>query len=183
VAAVLLLGYQWAQSGKKLMFMGGELAQPDEWDHDAGVAWHLLDDGSHAGILRWVRDLNALLRDAPALHVLDYEPRGFEWIDPTDADGGTLSFLRRGEDERDVVAIVLNLTPMPHERYRLGLPIEGDWLESLNSDAVTYGGSGMGNMGRVHAEARPWHDRPNSAQLVLPPLACLFLRPAAAPDS
>jgi len=179
----LLLGYQWAQSGKKLLFMGGELGQPEEWDHDAGVAWHLIDDESHAGVLRWVRDLNAELRNAPALHVLDDEPRGFEWIDAADADGGTLAFLRRGREDRDVVAIVLNLTPMPHERYRLGLPFEGDWREALNSDAVTYGGSGMGNMGRVHAEPTPWHGRPSSARLVLPPLACVFLRPDGAPAS
>jgi 1,4-alpha-glucan branching enzyme len=175
----LLLGYQWAQSGKKLLFMGGELAQPSEWDHDASVEWHLRDVPRHGGIVRWVRDLNALSRDLPALHVLDTDPRGFEWIDASDADGGTLCFLRRGPAGRDVVAVALNLTPMPHERFRIGLPTGGVWHEALNSDADSYGGTGMGNLGRVRAEAVPWHGRAHSASVVLPPLAAVFLRPDA----
>jgi 1,4-alpha-glucan branching enzyme len=179
----LLLGYQWAQSGKKLLFMGAELGQPSEWDHDAGVEWHLRDDPSHGGVLRWVHDLNGLLRTEPALYVLDHDPAGFEWIDATDASGGTLSFLRRGPEDRDAVAVVLNLTPMPHERYRLGLPLGGGWREALNSDAELYGGSGMGNLGRVDAEPVPALGRPHSAQIVLPPLACVFFVPDRAPAS
>ena len=173
----LLFGYQWAQTGKKLLFMGDELGQPSEWDHDASVEWHLLEDPRHAGILRWVRDLNALHRAEPALHVFDAEPRGSEWIDASDAEGGTLCFLRRGPSERDVVVVALNLTPMPHERFRIGLPGEGPWHEALNSDAEVYGGSGMGNLGSVEAEPTPWHGRPHSARIVLPPLSCLFFRP------
>jgi 1,4-alpha-glucan branching enzyme len=107
------------------------------------------------------------------------DPRGFEWIDASDAEGGTLCFLRRGPDPRDLVTVAFNLTPMPHERFRIGLPTGGTWHEALNSDAEVYGGSGMGNLGRVRTEATPWHDRPHSAQIVLPPLACVFLRPGA----
>jgi 1,4-alpha-glucan branching enzyme len=175
----LLFGYQWAQTGKKLLFMGDELGQPSEWDHDASVEWHLREDPRHGGILRWVRDLNALQRAEPALHAFDAEPRGFEWIDASDAEGGTLCFLRRGPSEREVAVVALNLTPMPHERFRIGLPEGGVWHEALNSDAEVYGGSGMGNLGRVEAESTPWHGRPHSAQIVLPPLASVFLRPGA----
>ncbi len=176
----LLLGYQWATNGKKLLFMGAELAQPGEWDHDASVDWGLWEDPRHGGVLRWVRDLNAWYVREPALHAFDADPRGFEWIDASDASGGTLAFLRRGPGSRDMVAIALNLTPMPHERYRIGLPAGGIWEEALNSDADVYGGSGMGNLGRVRAEDVPWHDREHSAQIVLPPLASVFLRPGGA---
>jgi 1,4-alpha-glucan branching enzyme len=172
----LLFGYQWAQTGKKLLFMGDELGQPSEWDHDASVEWHLLEDPRHAGILRWVRDLNASHRQ-PALHALDAEPRGFEWIDASDAEGGTLCFLRRGPSDRDVAVVAFNLTPMPHERFRIGLPESGVWHETLNSDAEIYGGSGMGNLGRVVTEPTPWHGRSHSAHIVLPPLSCVFFGP------
>jgi 1,4-alpha-glucan branching enzyme len=173
----LLFGYQWALAGTKLLFMGDELGQPSEWDHDASVEWHLREDPRHGGVMRWVRDLNALHRVEPGLHVLDADPRGFEWIDASDAEGGTLSFLRRGPSDGDVVVVALNLTPMPHERFRIGLPDDGVWHEALNSDAEIYGGSGMGNLGRVEAVSSPWHGRPYSAQLVLPPLSCVFFRP------
>jgi 1,4-alpha-glucan branching enzyme len=175
----LLLGYQWTQAGKKLLFMGGELGQPEEWDHDSAVGWHLRDDPRHAGVERWVRDLNTLHRAEPALHERDVEPGGFEWLDAGDADGGTLSFLRLGEGPGDVAAVVLNLTPTPHERFRVGLPTGGAWREALNSDAEIYGGSGMGNLGRVTAEATPWHGRAHSAQIVLPPLGVVVLLPGA----
>jgi 1,4-alpha-glucan branching enzyme len=124
-----------------------------------------------------VRDLNALHRAEPALHALDADPRGFEWLDASDAEGGTLCFLRRGNGDGDLVVVALNLTPMPHERFRVGLPAAGAWREVLNSDEEVYGGSGAGNLGRVQADPIPWHDRPQSAQIVLPPLACLFFRP------
>jgi 1,4-alpha-glucan branching enzyme len=173
----LLFGYQWAQAGKKLLFMGDELGQPSEWDHDASVEWHLRDDPFHGGIMRWVRDLNALHHAEAALHALDAEPRGFEWIDASDAEGGTLCFLRRGPSAVDVIAVALNLTPMPHERFLIGLPDAGVWHEVLNSDAEIYGGSGMGNLGRIEAEPSSWHGRPASARIVLPPLSCVFFRP------
>jgi 1,4-alpha-glucan branching enzyme len=173
----LLLGYQWAQPGKKLLFMGGELGQPSEWDHDASIPWDLREDPRHEGVLHWVRDLNALHEVEPALHSVDAEPDGFEWIDASDAEGGTLCFLRRGRDPRQVIVAVLNLTPMPHERFRVGLPAAGTWREVLNSDAEVYGGSGVGNLGPVQADRTPRHDRPYSAEIVLPPLACLFFGP------
>jgi 1,4-alpha-glucan branching enzyme len=173
----LLLGYMWAQAGKKLLFMGDELGQPGEWDHDASVEWDLRIEPRHEGVLRWVRDLNGLYRSEPALHAFDVDPRGFEWIDATDAQGGALTFLRRGPGADDTIAVALNLTPTPHERYRIGLPAGGVWHESLNSDAAVYGGSGLGNLGRVEAEAVPWHGRAHSARIVLPPLAAVFLRP------
>ncbi|HEX6399238.1 MAG TPA: 1,4-alpha-glucan branching protein GlgB [Actinomycetota bacterium] len=174
----LLLGYQWAQPGKKLLFMGCELGQPTEWDHDAGVPWDLRTDPRHEGVLRWVRDLNALSERSAALHALDVDPQGFEWIDPSDADGGVLAFLRRGPEPNDVLAIALNLTPTPHERYRLGLPAGGTWREVLNGDAESYGGSGMGNLGRVRSEEVSWHGRAHSTRIVLPPLAMVVLAPA-----
>jgi 1,4-alpha-glucan branching enzyme len=173
----LLLGYQWTQPGKKLLFMGGELGQPTEWDHDAAVPWALRDDQRHEGVVRWVRDLNALYGRTAALHGLDVDPRGFEWIEASDAAAGVLAYLRRGPDG-EVVVVAINLTPTPHERYRLGLPSGGTWLEVLNGDAETYGGSGMGNLGRVRAERTPWHGRDHSARIVLPPLAVVVLEPA-----
>jgi 1,4-alpha-glucan branching enzyme len=173
----LLLGYQWAQNGKKLLFMGGELGQPNEWDHDAAVRWDLLDDPRHDGIRRWIRDLNALHLREPALHARDADPSGFEWIESSDADRGVLAFLRVGREAGQVVAVAMNLTPTPHQRFRLGLPAGGTWHEVLNGDATVYGGSGMGNLGSIVSEPVPSHGRAHSALVLLPPLACVFLRP------
>ena len=173
----LLLGAQWAQPGKKLLFMGDEIGQPTEWDHDGSVRWDLRGDPRHEGVVRWVRDLNAWYRRSPALHGFDVDPRGFEWIEAADAEGGVLAFLRRGPGD-EVLVVGLNLTPTPHERYRLGLPAGGTWHEVLNGDAEIYGGSGMGNLGRVKAERRPWHGREHSAEVVLPPLAVVVFEPA-----
>ncbi|MDR7606958.1 MAG: 1,4-alpha-glucan branching protein GlgB [Armatimonadota bacterium] len=171
----LLLGYQYAQPGKKLLFMGGEVGQRREWDHEGSVDWHLLADPRHAGIQRWVRDLNRLYRTEPALHELDCEPGGFEWIDPDDRESSVLSFLRRGRGSRPV-AVVCNFTPVPRQDYRVGVPEPGRWEEVLNSDAREYGGSGWGNFGGVQAEPVARHGRPYSLRLVLPPLAVVFLR-------
>ncbi len=171
----LLLGYQYAQPGKKLLFMGGEIGQRREWDHEGSVDWHLLADPRHAGIQRWVRDLNRLYRTEPALHELDCEPEGFEWVDPDDRESSVLSFLRRAGGGRQV-AVVCNFTPVPRQDYRVGVPEPGRWEEVLNSDAREYGGSGWGNFGGVRAEPVPRHGRPYSLRLVLPPLAVLFLR-------
>jgi len=171
----LLLGYQYAQPGKKLLFMGGEVGQRREWDHEGSVDWHLLAHPHHAGIQRWVRDLNRLYRSEPALHELDCQPGGFEWIDPDDRESSVLSFLRRSRGGRQV-AVVCNFTPVPRQGYRVGVPEPGRWEEVLNSDAREYGGSGWGNFGGVQAEPLPRHGRPYSLQLVLPPLAVVFLR-------
>lgn len=171
----LLLGYQYAQPGKKLLFMGGELGQRREWDHEGSVDWHLLADPRHAGIQRWVRDLNRLYCREPALHELDCEPGGFEWIDPDDRESSVLSFLRRSRGGRQV-AVVCNFTPVPRQDYRVGVPEPGRWEEVLNSDAREYGGSGWGNFGGVRAEPVACNGRPYSVRLVLPPLAVVFLR-------
>ncbi len=171
----LLLGYQYAQPGKKLLFMGGEFGQRREWDHEGSLDWHLLQDVRHAGVQRWVRDLNRLYRWEPALHELDCEPAGFEWIDPDDSDHSVLSFLRKSRHGR-VVAVVCNFTPVPREGYRVGVPRGGWWREVLNSDAAEYGGSGWGNLGGVRAEPQPHHGRPYSVSLNLPPLGVLFFR-------
>ncbi|MDR7483128.1 MAG: 1,4-alpha-glucan branching protein GlgB [Armatimonadota bacterium] len=174
----LLLGYQYAQPGKKLLFMGGEFGQWREWDHDASLDWHLLADPRHAGVQRWVADLNRVYREQPALHELDCEPAGFAWIDPHDADQSVLSFMRRGRSPGAVVVVVCNFTPVPRHQYRLGVPAPGRWRELLNGDAVEYGGTGWGNLGGVEASPVPWHGQPYSVVLTLPPLAALFLAPA-----
>jgi 1,4-alpha-glucan branching enzyme len=174
----LLLGYQWAQTGKKLLFQGCELAQPTEWNHEAAIDFGLADDPAHGGVRRWVSDLNRVYRQTPALHELDTEPGGFEWIDGGDRQGSTMSFLRRGRGDRDVAVVVCNFTPVPRDGFRLGVPFGAAWREILNGDAVEYGGSGAGNLGQVVAEDVPANGRPCSLAITLPPLACLVLVPA-----
>jgi len=175
----LLLGHQWSQPGKKLLFMGGEIGQWSEWGHDGSIEWSLLEHAPHRGIRDWVADLNRLYRETPALHEGDCEPSGFEWVAGDDADNSVISFLRRGSDPDDVVLCVLNFTPVVRERYRVGVPGGGFWEEILNGDAERYGGSGVGNGGGGSAEERPSHGRSHSLTLTLPPLAALFLRPRA----
>jgi 1,4-alpha-glucan branching enzyme len=172
----LLYGDLYAQPGKKLLFMGAELAQWREWNHESSLDWHLLDDPAHAGIARWLEDLNRLYREELALHELDTSPDGFEWIDANDALNSVLSFLRKGTDSKDVILVVLNFTPLPRENYRLGVPRGGTWTEILNSDAAAYQGSGKGNMGGVEASPVPLHGRPHSLTLNLPPLGVVFLK-------
>jgi len=173
----LLYAYMYAQPGKKLLFMGAEIAQWAEWHHETSLDWHLLQWDRHQGIARWLADLNHLYRRLPALHQLDCEPAGFEWVDCNDWEQSTLAFLRRGRDPADLVLVVLNFTPVPREQHRVGLPVGGVWRELLNSDATLYGGSGLGNAGQIVAEPTPWHGRPYSARLVLPPLGALFFQP------
>ncbi|MBI3091026.1 MAG: 1,4-alpha-glucan branching protein GlgB [Candidatus Tectomicrobia bacterium] len=176
----LLLGYQYAQPGKKLLFMGGEIGQWSEWYHEASLEWHLLEHPGHAGVRRWVEDLNQLYRAQPTLHAGDCVPDGFAWIDGSDSQQSVLSFLRlgralgRGADAAAML-VVCNFTPVPRFSYRVGVPRGGFWKEVLNSDAREYGGSGMGNLGGVTAAAQPHHNRPSSVSLTLPPLAILFL--------
>ncbi len=178
----LLYGYQWAEPGKKLLFMGGEFAQEREWNHDASLDWHLANDPRHSGIMDWVRDLNALHRSEPALHELDVDAAGLEWIEANDAEYSTIAFLRRGRDEDTRPVLVLcNFTPVPRHAYKVGVPVGGWWRELLNSDSTLYGGSGMGNLGGVMAEQPGWHLRPYALSLVLPPLSCLFLAPDVTP--
>ena len=169
-----LYGYMYAQPGKKLLFMGGEFAQRREWDHDSGLDWNLLDAPAHAGVQRWVRDLNQLYRNEPALHELDCEPAGFEWIDCDDAEGSVVSLLRKGKSTSGLVLALCNFTPVPRDGYRLGVPRRGYWREALNSDALEYGGSGIGNRGGLDAEPVAHHGRPFSLVLTLPPLSVSF---------
>jgi len=171
----MLLGYMFAEPGKKLLFMGGELGQWGEWDHEGTVAWHLLESAGHAGIHRWVADLNRLYRSESALHALDFDGRGFEWIEANDGARSVLAFLRK-DGHGGQVLCVLNATPVPRENYRVGVPTGGWWTELLNSDAEVYGGGGMGNLGRVDAAPIPYHGRFHSLSLVLPPLSVVFLR-------
>jgi 1,4-alpha-glucan branching enzyme len=169
-----LYGYMYAQPGKKLLFMGGELAQRREWAHDSSLDWELLDYPAHAGVQRWVRDLNQLYREEPALHERDCDPAGFEWIDCDDAENSVVSLLRKGQSTANLVVAVCNFTPVPRAGYRLGVPRGGFWREALNSDAVEYGGSGVGNLGGIETESVVHHGRPCSLVLTLPPLSVAF---------
>jgi 1,4-alpha-glucan branching enzyme len=171
-----LYGYMYTQPGKKLLFMGGDIGQWREWNHDESVEWHLLQYAPHLGLQRWVRDLNTLYRGEPALHELDCDPAGFEWIDCHDSDDSTLSYLRRGKSSDRTIVVACNFTPVPRERHVIGVPGGGHWAEILNSDAPLYGGSGMGNAGGVQAESVPAHGRPYSLTITLPPLATVVFR-------
>jgi 1,4-alpha-glucan branching enzyme len=173
-----LYGYMWGHPGKKLLFMGGEFAQRREWTHDAALEWFVLQYQEHAGVQRWVTDLNALLRAEPALHELDFAPSGFEWIDARDADASVVSFLRRPKSGPPVL-VVCNFTPVPRTNYMVGVPQAGYWREVLNSDAPLYGGSGMGNFGGVEAAPIAAQGRYQSLALTLPPLAAVFFKPAS----
>ncbi len=177
----LLLAYQIAQPGKKLLFMGGEFGQWREWSHERELDWELLGHPAHRGVQRWVEDLNRMYRAETALHELDCSPAGFEWIDANDADNSVATFLRRGRDPDDVVLAAFNFTPVPRHGYRVGVPIGGAWSEIANGDAVVYGGSGLGNLGRVEARPSPSHGRPHSLLLTLPPLAAVFFKPEVKP--
>jgi 1,4-alpha-glucan branching enzyme len=173
----LLFGYMFAQNGKKLMFMGGEFAQGREWSHDRSLDWHLLDIDRHRGVQAWVRDLNRLMREEPALHVRDFEPGGFEWVDCNDAENSVVALLRNGGKGDAPVLVVLNFTPVGRPGYRVGVPRAGWWQELLNSDAAAYGGDGWGNLGGIDASPMGWHGRPCSLSVTLPPLGVVFLKP------
>jgi 1,4-alpha-glucan branching enzyme len=177
----LLLGYLYALPGKKLLFMGGEFGQWNEWRHDQSLDWHLLEYEPHAGLQRWVRDLNTTYRGQPSLHELDCNSEGFRWIDCNDAEHSTLVFLRRGHSGAPPVLAVFNFTPVPRANHRIGVPEPGRWTEILNSDAPLYGGSGQGNLGAAVSVPVAHQGHPHSLVITLPPLACmLFLGHAAA---
>ena len=172
----LLFGYMYAQPGKKLLFMGGEFGQWDEWYHETSLAWHLLEYPSHSGLKKWVRDLNQLYQTEPCLHETDFEPSGFEWIDCNDSQQSTLSLLRKGNSNGSYLVAVCNFTPVVRNEYRLGVPREGFWKELLNSDSSLYGGSGLGNLGGVQARKKPMHGRDYSLEITLPALAIVFFK-------
>ncbi|MFH1263623.1 MAG: 1,4-alpha-glucan branching protein GlgB [Pseudomonadota bacterium] len=171
-----LFGYMYAQSGKKLLFMGGEFGQFREWVVEESLEWHVLQYRHHAGLRQWVRDLNHLYRTEKAMSVLDFEPRGFEWIDCNDAEQSTISLIRRDEIGEEILLFVTNFTTVPRYSYILGVPEAGHWEELLNSDSEVYGGSNIGNLGGTWSEPRWWHGRPHSVTVNLPPLATVVLK-------
>jgi 1,4-alpha-glucan branching enzyme len=189
-----LFAYQWGMTGKKLLFMGGEFGQRQEWRVDAGLDWQLLEKPAHQGVMKLVSDLNALYRAEKSLHELDNQPAGFEWVDCSDAENSVIAFLRKPRapatpkptkastkpteplPPQEVVLCAFNFTPTPREKYRLGVPFPGYWQEVLNTDAAVYGGANIGNNGGVHAEVKPLHNQPYSIELKLPPLGAVFLK-------
>jgi len=175
----LLYGAMWTQPGKKLLFMGGEIGQWSEWNHDASLDWHLLDRDLHKGLQRWVRDLNTAYRAERALHELDCEPAGFAWIDCNDAAQSTLCWLRRSRDPGEMALVACNFTPLPRHGHRIGVPQGGTWREILNSDAALYAGSGQGNLGGALAAPVAWHGQPHSISVTLPPLAVVVFKPGS----
>jgi 1,4-alpha-glucan branching enzyme len=168
-------GFMWGHPGKKLLFMGGEIAQEREWNHDTSLDWHLLDDPLHDGVRQLIKDLNRTYRELPALHQRDAEAAGFQWIVADDADNSVIAWARYGDDPDDIAIVVSNFTPVPRDGYRIGVPRPGFYQEVLNTDAATYGGSNVGNLGGVEAEETESHGQPCSLQLTLPPLGTLIL--------
>jgi len=172
----LLFGYFYTHPGKKLLFMGGEFGQWKEWAHDSSLDWHLLQYPLHRGLLKLVHDLNLLYREERALHELDCERDGFEWIDFSDREQCIISFLRKGKSTEEPILVVCNFTPVARYNYRVGVPLSGHWKELLSSDSIEYGGSGYGNFGGLDASPVPFHGRDNSLSLTLPPLGILIFR-------
>ncbi len=172
----LLYAYQYAHPGKKLLFMGQEIAQRQEWSEAGSLDWHSLQWDSHRGIQKLISDLNHLYLAEPALHEIDFDWHGFEWIDANDSDNSVLSFLRRGKNPDDLIVVVINATPVVRGGYRLGVPKPGYYRELMNTDAAHYGGSNSGNMGGQQAATQPAQGRPHSLVLTLPPLAAIYLK-------
>ncbi|HZK76501.1 MAG TPA: 1,4-alpha-glucan branching protein GlgB [Candidatus Kapabacteria bacterium] len=173
----LLYGFMFGHPGKTLLFMGDEFGQWSEWNHDSSLEWHLLNDSRHAGLLRWVRDLNTLYRGQASLYEFDFDVAGFEWVDCKDSQRSIISFLRRGRRVEDQILFVCNFTPEVRENYRVGAPLEGTWKEILNSDAPLYGGSGQGNFGGLSTIPLPIHGRPFTLNVRLPPLGIVAFQP------
>ncbi len=176
-----LYAYMWAHPGKKLLFMGGELAQEREWDVEGSLDWHLLERPEHAGMRSLVRDLNRLYREEPALWEIDFEPSGFRWLEANDAANNVVAFARVGRGDTRPVVCVCNFAPVPRHGYRVGMPRAGSWRELLNTDSSYYGGSDVGSGGTVEAEGVSWHDQPFSAEVTLPPLGVVWLVPVDEP--
>ncbi|QOQ39222.1 1,4-alpha-glucan branching protein GlgB [Trueperella pecoris] len=173
----LLLAYQWSHPGKKLLFMGQEFAQIDEWNSGKGLDWWLTDNPGHDGVMTCVKRLNEIYTEHPALWSDDFTNHGFEWLEVNDSDHNVLAYLRKSADGEDMVAAICNFSGIPHNDYRIGLPTAGVWEEVLNTDAVEYGGSGVGNLGQVQTEAVEWAGRAQSAIMQLPPYGVVYLTP------
>ncbi|WP_082160015.1 1,4-alpha-glucan branching protein GlgB [Actinobaculum suis] len=172
-----LYAYMWSHPGKKLLFMGQEFAQMAEWNHDASLDWWLTDQPEHNGVMSLVKRLNELLVEHPALWSDDFSPHGFEWIDGSDADSNVLTYMRHSRDDDDTIAVAVNFSGVPRLNYRVGLPQGGRWIEILNTDAVEYGGSGVGNLGAVEASGEGWNGQPYSALVQIPPFGAVYLTP------
>ncbi len=172
----LLLGYMYAQPGKKLLFMGAEIAQWNEWSHDSSIDWHLLNYTRHVEIQGWVKALNDLYRSEPALYQIDFDPAGFEWIDAGNSSQSIISFVRKGSSVEDILFVICNFTPNTYFNYRVGVPRGGVWMRLLNSDAMEYGGSGQDNISDLTAYAVPMHGRPYSLEITVPPLAVVYFK-------
>ncbi|MEK7852039.1 MAG: alpha amylase C-terminal domain-containing protein, partial [Deltaproteobacteria bacterium] len=173
-----LYGYMYGHPGKKLLFMGGEIGQWWEWNHDESVHWHLLQHESHQGLQRYVRDLNRLYQSEPAFYEVDFDYPGFEWLDFRDSEGSIISFIRRGKNHEDSLVFLYNFTPVARIGYRIGVPRGGFYKEVLNSDSDIYWGGNMGNFGGIWADEVPWHGQPFSLNLILPPLSTVVMKPA-----
>ncbi|MCK5581227.1 MAG: 1,4-alpha-glucan branching protein GlgB [Candidatus Omnitrophica bacterium] len=172
----LLFSYMYAHPGKKLLFMGSEIAQRSEWYHEQSLDWHLLEDPFHQGVQKLIKDINGFYKNEPALHVNDFELKGFEWINPNDWEQSVLCFMRRGLTKEDVLVVACNFTPVPRENYRIGVPFSGKWKEVFNSDDLSYGGGGIGNPQEIVSEDDASHGRRKSIQLTLPPLGVVYLK-------
>jgi len=171
-----LYGYMYGMSGKKLLFMGGEVGQWSEWNHDGSIEWHLLQYERHAGLREWVSALNQVYRTVPALHELDCQPAGFEWIDADDVEQSVLTFLRKNADDNDLVIVACNFTPVVRSDYLIGVPRGGEWSVMLSSDDTRFGGSGVSNREVLQSAELATHGRPHTLRLTLPPLSTVFLR-------
>ncbi|HMC77551.1 MAG TPA: alpha amylase C-terminal domain-containing protein, partial [Vicinamibacterales bacterium] len=174
-----IYGYMYSHPGKKLMFMGCEFGQGREWNHDRSLDWDLLEKPLHAGLQKFVKDLNRVYATEPALHEVDSKGAGFQWIDCNDSDNSVVAMARFAADRDDFVIAVFNFTPVPREGYVFGVPRGGSYTELLNSDAAAYGGSNLGNSGQVVTEPVASHGYPDSMRITLPPLGCLILKPPA----
>ena len=178
-----LYGYMYAHPGKKLLFMGGEIGQWNEWNHEWQLDWNLLDYDSHRDMQEYVKALNKLYVTQPALHQVDMSWEGFQWIDLHDVDNSIVSFIRRARDPNDFIVVVANFTPVPREGYRAGVPAPGFYRELLNSDSAYYGGGNLGNAGGLPSDPVPWQGQPHSILLTVPPLAVVFFKPGQGAES
>jgi 1,4-alpha-glucan branching enzyme len=170
------LAYMWAHPGKKLMFMGQEIGQREEWNHDVGVRWELLEFDPHRKLQTLARELNRMYRANPAMYQVDFHYTGFEWVDFHDGDNSIIAFLRRAEDPENFILFCCNFTPVPRKAYEFGVPEEGFYQEILNTDSELFGGSNMGNGGMVSSRPVPKHNRPHSIAVTLPPLAVVAFK-------
>ena len=173
----VMYGYMWAYAGKKLLFMGNEFAQWQEWNHDAGLDWAALKGERHRGVQRLVRDLNRVYRDRAPLHEVDFNWTGFSWIEANDADNSVFSFVRYARDREDFIVVVCNFTPVVRSNYRIGVPRAAGYTELINSDLEIYGSGGVKNPEHIELIAEAWHNQEYSIALTLPPLAALILQP------